>query len=74
MFAVPPAYEKLINTVWVKFTVDGLATIVPVTAHPEGMKVGISSRERPATIKNSLTFLLGFNLNRATARSVSPGH
>ena len=62
------------NTVWVKFTVGGLAKIVPVTAHPEGMKVGIRTRERPATIKNSLTFLLGFNLYRATARSVSPGH
>lgn len=66
-----PANEKLIYTVWPKFTVDGLAEMVPVTAHPEGMKVGISTRERATIIKNSLTFLLGLNLNRATA-SFSP--
>src|SRR3990170_6182430 len=38
---LPPANEKLIETVRPRFTADGLAEMVPVTAHAEGMKVGI---------------------------------
>ena len=69
---LPPANEKVMDTVWPKFTVGGLAEMVPVTAHPEGMKVGIRTRETTITAMSSVTLRWSFNLNRATA-SFSPG-
>lgn len=70
---LPSANEKVMYTVWPKFTVDGLAEIIPVTAHPEEIRLGIRTMEKTIVTMSSLTFRWGFNPDRATAMSFFSG-
>jgi len=73
-FDVPPANEKLTKTVCSRFTVDGLAKIVPVTAQPEWMRMGVRTRESTAATTSNLAFRSSFKPDRATATPFSSGH